>query len=257
MSDPGRIVLAIRAGSDARFVADAGDLARALHTELAALFVEEVELVRLAHLPFIREIGVASGSELQFDAAAIARRHQRQAAAVRSQVARTASALGLPWSFDVTHGSLLEVALRLTGPDLLVLEPQPSAVQHVLGRAAGVRALRPAPAHEERARRDVAVLYVPTAAGGRALAVAARLAAGGPLAATVVLEDLAAAGAARREAAAAFGIPQSGVNVALLRELRQGDCARALVVPLEVCASRPAALRALRATVPCPLVLVH
>lgn len=244
-----RVVLAIRAGSDARFLDEAGALAQALDAELAALYVEEVELLRLAGLPFTREIGVASGAVLQLDANAIARRHRRQADAVRARVAATARALGLAWSFDVTRGSLLDAALAvLTEPDLLVLEPTPTPVQHALGRAATPGAVG--------VRTDVAVLHDATAASERALEVALLLAGGRPERVTLVVDDAGRA-AARAAASRAFGDPPLSLAVVTLAELSRGGCPRVLVVPLERFAGTPAALRALRATAPCPLVVVR
>lgn len=255
MSPPsGRVVVALRAGSDTRFLGEAGALARTMHAELAALFVEEVELIRLARLPIAREIGVASGSVLEFDPVAIARLHRQQADAIRAMVARTAHTLELSWTFEVARGSLLDVALGvLSAPDLLMVEPTPSAVQHALGRTAP----RAAPAVRTVVNAsDVAVLHEATSAGGRALEVALRLAGGRPEAIVLVVDDDADVGQVRRAAESVLDVPE-GPSVITLAELGRGRCPRALVVPLERVRQAPSALRALRAAVSCPLVLVH
>lgn len=254
----GRVVVALRAGSDVHFLGEAGALARTLHVELAALFVEEIELVRLAGLPFTREVGVASGAVLEFDPAAVARLHRQQADAIRAQVASIAQRMGLPWTFDIARGSLLEVALGVVSSgDLLMLEPVPSAVQHALGGQSvrtGRPGLRPgAPAIGS----EVAVVHAATPAGERALRVAFGLAGGRPDGVTVVVDQESDAEPARRSVRASLGLPADLPVVVTMAELVRGPCPRALVIALERFEGAPGALHSLRLTAHCPLVLVH
>lgn len=238
------------------FLDEAGALAQILHAELAALFVEEVELVRLADLPFSREIGVATGSVLEFDPDAIARRHRQQAAAIRAHVASTARTLELAWSFDITSGSLLEAALEfLADPDLLMLEPAPSAVQHALGRTM-MRPARPGARPGAVIITDVAVLYDASPAADRALEMGLRLAGGRPDGVTLVVDGDADVQSVRQSAADLMGVPALSSPVVTIADLGPGCCPRALVVPLARFAAEPSALRALRASAHCPLVLV-
>lgn len=176
-----RVVLATRASTDAaRLLGEAGALARLLQAELAGLFVEESDLLRLAALPFTREIG-PSGAVREIDLATTTRVLQREADQARELVARAASALDLPWSFHVIRGTILQAALEAAASaDLVVVAPPRSAVQHAVGTRASVRP-----------ERGVAVLYDATVAGERALATALRLAQQQPEDVSLVVRDLA------------------------------------------------------------------
>lgn len=256
-TEASRVVVAVRAGSDVHFLGEAGALARTLHVELAALFVEEIELVRLARLPFVREIGVASGAVREIDAESVARLHRQQADLIRAQVASIAHRMELPWSFDTARGSLLDVALGvISSGDLLMLEPVPSAVQHALSGLSS-RAARTTLPQGAVTGTSVAVLYEQSPAGDRAFEVALGLAGGRPESVTIVVDQLSDAQRARRAASESMGLPAGLPSVVTMAQLVGGVCPRALVVPLDRFASAPAALHSLRTTARCPLVLVR
>jgi hypothetical protein len=174
-----RVVLAARAASDAqRLLEEAAELARALHTELTGLFVEEADLLSGVGLPVTREVGLVSGAVRDIDAVATARELRRQADDVRVRLQRLATALGLPWSFRVERGDVLEVAVSAAASDLVILAPRTAAWQRVVG-----------PPLAAAREPTVAALYDATDAGERALAAAFDLAAHRPDRVSLLLRE--------------------------------------------------------------------
>ena len=134
-----RVVLAPRAAVDARRLLDEGAaLARALDADLAAVFVEDADLLRWGSLPFSQEVGVASGTIRPADTEALRRQLARRAGEVRTIVAQVAGGVGVTWSFTVTRGDPIREARRAAVGEQVLLEPPRSAVQHAVGRVAPV-----------------------------------------------------------------------------------------------------------------------
>lgn len=78
-------------------------LARETQAELLGLFIEDLELLRFAALPFAAEVGYPSAARRALDLAAVERALQRQAASLRQALA--ASLGGHEWSFRVARAS--------------------------------------------------------------------------------------------------------------------------------------------------------
>ena len=96
------------------------EAAAALEAELTGLFVEDVELLNFAGLPFAREIGVFSAQAL--DVRTMERRFRYQAEEARRALAAAAEGKPLRWSFRVERGSLpAQVRSALADADLVVL----------------------------------------------------------------------------------------------------------------------------------------
>jgi hypothetical protein len=96
------------------------ETAAALEAELAGLFVENVELLHFAGLPFAREIGAFSARAL--DVRTMERRLRSQAEEARRALAAAAEGKPLRWTFRVERGSVLEqVRGALAEADLVVL----------------------------------------------------------------------------------------------------------------------------------------
>jgi len=247
-----RVVLATRASADAaRLLAEAGTLARALRAELAGVFVEESDLLRLAALPMCREVGFSSGTVRAIDLASTLRQFERQAAEVRRLVAQTAAGFEVPWSFTVERGTVLEVAVAAAeGPDVALLAPPRGALGRTVG-AAG-----------HRTGTTVGVFYDGGPAGDRALAAALELVQHHPEVLTLVVPDAADPLPLRRRAAGLLGVAGRLPDAVASRELRRRP-ARALVVSVGSLVGNGGAdprrpdLRRLLASAPCPLVLVR
>lgn len=99
----------------------AAGLAAALDAELFGLFVEDVNLLRTARLPFARELGLASAAARPLGEAELERAIRLQAERSRAWLESIASELGLRWSFQVVRGEALNMVLECwQEPDLLV-----------------------------------------------------------------------------------------------------------------------------------------
>jgi len=102
-----RIVVGLEDAPHSRpALAAAAALAEELDAELAALFVENEELHRLAALPFARELGLATAAARRIDAAGLQRALDRQAREARAILAAFAEPRALRWSMRVTRGTV-------------------------------------------------------------------------------------------------------------------------------------------------------
>lgn len=166
--DPGisRILLALDAS--ARGLAAmraAAELAAGLRAELDALFVEDINLLRLAALPFAREVGFSSASGRPLGFEELERTLRSEAARVQRLLDEAAQRLHLQFRFHVARGRVLpEVMARAGDVDLVVLGKGGSVLA---GRVA-------APAHSAR---PVLVVFEGGERGYRVLAAALRVAA--------------------------------------------------------------------------------
>lgn len=232
-------------------------LARALGAELTALFVEDIELLRLAALPFTREIGLSSGLVRPIEVLDLERALRRQAEQMRTALARAAAELALPWSFHVARGRLLEQVLETAqATDLVVLARR----QPASSRASGSLPVA-------QTEHGIAVLFDASESGLRALGAALELAGGQPEQLTLLVPAAAASELAKfqRSAAAALGVgveparlqpiaaPEAGELARIARQRR----ASALVLAQSSLRDAAGQLRVLLEVVHCPLVLVR
>lgn len=80
-------------------------LAKEMQAELLGLFIEDVELLRLAAFPFATEVGAASAVRRALDVAAVERALHAQALAVRRALAASLDPAAHAWSFRVARAS--------------------------------------------------------------------------------------------------------------------------------------------------------
>jgi nucleotide-binding universal stress UspA family protein len=140
------------------------NMAAELHAELEGLFVEDVNLLRAAGLPFIREIGVGSGSQRPLDAITVQRALEAQAERLRKALAERAHRSSVDWSFRVLRGHVMRETWQAgAGADLLVL-----------GRESLVFSAGAAP--RSMGQRPIVAVFDHSPAAWRALQTAARLA---------------------------------------------------------------------------------
>ncbi|HUI41776.1 MAG TPA: universal stress protein [Terriglobia bacterium] len=110
-----RILVALDASrpSLAALEAAAG-LAASVEAELLGIFVEDINLLRLASLPFARQVSYASASAEPLDTPRMERELRVKAEQARSAMARAAERAQVQWSFRVVRGrvapALLEAA---------------------------------------------------------------------------------------------------------------------------------------------------
>ena len=188
----------------------AASLAAELQGELAGLFVEDINLLRLSELPG-HDIGLASGTGRQTNRADMERQMRLRAEAARRELERLALAHRLPWTFEVRR-SRLDQALReaAEAADLVCsalsrqparpLAPRPRPQAAYAQAAPAAAAVRPVLALYEGGEGGARVLELAVRAAGSNQAplrvlVPARAGAAGDRAVAQVVEHLRGAGA--------------------------------------------------------------
>ncbi|MGD9895842.1 MAG: hypothetical protein AB7T14_02015 [Candidatus Methylacidiphilaceae bacterium] len=105
------------------------ELAARLEAKLAYLFLEDINLLRLAGLPFASEIGLDTACWREFELPALQRSLRSLAIQAEEAMANTARRLRVPWSFQVLRGipsqALSEAA---SSSDLILLVRSQSSV---------------------------------------------------------------------------------------------------------------------------------
>jgi nucleotide-binding universal stress UspA family protein len=123
VSDTRRIVVALDASDDSQAALEAAsELAAVLRAELLGLFVEDINLLRLAELPGASEIVYASGSARALDLPRLERALRMQAAELERALASAAEMTNVRWTFRVARGQVAtEVLATAKEADMLVL----------------------------------------------------------------------------------------------------------------------------------------
>ncbi|MFA9460689.1 universal stress protein [Thiohalorhabdus methylotrophus] len=118
-----RIVVLVDASRSSQGALEAAaELAARHDAELLSLFVEESDLLRLAGLPFARELGTTSGTSRPLSRDQLERRLRGEAAELRRRLAGLAARHAMRWSLQVARGRADAEALARAAPgDLLVV----------------------------------------------------------------------------------------------------------------------------------------
>lgn len=229
-----RIVVALDSSAHGRAaMTAAAEMAERLGAELVALFVEDLELLHVAGLPFARELG-ADAALRPLERARIERRLREQARLAREACERVVAERSVRTRFEVVRGSVAReilAAAQSQGAELVVVgrasatarsrAPLGRTARAILeGRSCSVAVATAASALS----RPVAVLFDRGEASRRALALAVALAERDHKNLLVVIatsEDQAEAAAAEAaELAAAAGIEPA---LARIEPSRAGD----------------------------------
>ncbi len=206
-----RILVALDASAHSLAALEAAaDLAAAMQAEMEGLFVEDINLIRLASLPCTREVR-HTASLASLDLEQMERALKAQAAEARQALAAAARRARVQWSFRVARGHVAhEVLAAASASDLVAMGKQgrsrsPQArlgstalqalagapvalllVEHRRVAARGTRFGRAAGAASQ-VRRPVLVVCDGSESAGRALDAAARLAEASGVSLTVLL----------------------------------------------------------------------
>jgi hypothetical protein len=114
-----RIVVALDAASENRAaIGAAARLAARWKAHLHGVFVEDDDLIRLAHLPFARQVTVGFGPE-SFGLQQAERQMRVFAERARRDLAASAKRHGVEWSFEISRGAGLHQTVASSG-DFLV-----------------------------------------------------------------------------------------------------------------------------------------
>ena len=178
-----RITVALRGhGSDARLLDAAARLARETAAELTGVFLEDIDLLRLAELPLAIEICRTTNVRRRVEASEVVRELTAQAAAAEQALARVAAEAGVSWSFRVMRGAL--GALLESAAD--------EADITIVAAARASWGYRQRAGDDDRREQDtapVAVVFDASEPAKRALDIAARLAVAEKRPLTVILRS--------------------------------------------------------------------
>jgi hypothetical protein len=134
-----RIVVRVEsAPQDRAALQAAADIAARMQAELVGLFIEDIDLLHFAALPFAREVGFPSATRRSLDVSAMERSLRSLAGEARRALAEIAGRMPLRWSFRVARGSAsVELLAAAAEADLLVARASgiERAVLHVAGGA--------------------------------------------------------------------------------------------------------------------------
>ncbi len=107
-----RILVAIDASPhESAALEAAARLATELRAELHGVFIEDINLLRFAGLPFAREIDSSSGMLRPLDTAAMEQALRTRAEGVRRAFAEAAQRTSLRWSFRISRGDVVQTML--------------------------------------------------------------------------------------------------------------------------------------------------
>jgi hypothetical protein len=108
----GRIVVALhpRRPLGTQFEALA-EHARALDAELVGLFIEDIEMLRFAGMPFACEIGTASARKRSVDVEAVERYMAARAAELREALGQVLDRTSVVWTFRIARGTVFDQLL--------------------------------------------------------------------------------------------------------------------------------------------------
>lgn len=175
-----RVIVEVGTASlDPLALAAAAQLALSGGIELATLFVEDINLFRLAELPFALEIGAASAMPRRLVVSDVERALKSQAEETRRALSEMADALQLGLTFEVVRGHPARTLLKVSGEDDLVVLAATvvRTVTHTTAAGLVRSVLRTtSPAAKPRGAQPVAAVLFSRPTAIRALAAAHRLA---------------------------------------------------------------------------------
>ncbi|MEJ2111105.1 MAG: universal stress protein [Acidobacteriota bacterium] len=123
-------------------VETAAELASDFQAELVGLFVEDVNLFRMAELPFVLEFSPASSIVRRIERQQLQRELRHQSNRMRRAIALAATSRGIPWDFNVVRGSVAaEVLAAATKADLIILGKKTWAPEGVRRLGSTVRVI--------------------------------------------------------------------------------------------------------------------
>lgn len=180
-----RIMVALDASDHSQAAMDAAaGIAELLHAELVGVFVEDINLLRVAQLPFVREVEFPIARVSDIDEPRMESQLRELAAQVQRQLREVATHHNVRWSFRVRRGrvatELLEAALESDllalgriGRSLMDQERLGSTARTAVARARGSLLIMRI---DVDLSQPVLTIYDGTAGAKRALQVAAVLA---------------------------------------------------------------------------------
>ena len=180
-----RILLALDTATHSLAAFEAATaLAARLDAELHALFVEDINLLRLAALPFARETCLTSATTRRLQNPDMERALRAEATRAQATLATVATRLNVRWSFQVTRGQMAaQVSEAAVETDLIALTfsgSVPAGLAHIAATMETVMQGAPCPLlmlpPGAAIRPPFVVIYDGSPASVRALRLAGQLA---------------------------------------------------------------------------------
>jgi hypothetical protein len=129
MSDPqpqlpvDRVVIALESiCENLKALEIAADVAARIKAGLHGIFIEDVNLLTAAHLPFVHQVNLHAAAARSFEPADIEVEFRTLAARARIHLEDLANRVKVPWSFEVHHGNRGSLIAATRSSDLLVVE---------------------------------------------------------------------------------------------------------------------------------------
>ena len=178
-----RILVALDASSYSLAALEtAARLARRLRAELIGLFVEDIDLLRVAEFPYTRQVGLFSSTLQRLDLPELERQLRAQANQIRQALMAIAEHAQVPWQFWVARGSVAsEVLAAETKADLTIVGKKGRSLGKRVGSTARMvifkgQGLTLVFQHREQLTAPVMVVYDSSGAAQSALEAALNLA---------------------------------------------------------------------------------
>ncbi|GMQ89470.1 MAG: hypothetical protein BMS9Abin09_0959 [Gammaproteobacteria bacterium] len=167
------IVVTLDASESGRLALEtAVRLAAITGAELKGIFVEDINLIRLAGLPFLREVRPWSLAEEAISTQRMQRELRSLARHAERMLEQAAREMGVPWSFQVWRGHAEAASLaRAFGADIISL----GRISSLVSSRAWITA-RPCTCQSRAAVTSIGVLFSGTEQAVRAVTAACRLA---------------------------------------------------------------------------------
>jgi nucleotide-binding universal stress UspA family protein len=256
-------------------LATAAELAARWDAELVGLFVEDIDLLNVAALPFCREFGIAHGEGRSLDRAAMVRALRMQAERVREAVASAAERTRVPYSFRVMRGRVeVELLEACREVDLVVIGRARSTSSRSVRLGATTRTVLSrgsctvVVARENApVGRPVLAVFDGSAVSSRALAAAARLVEHDHRNLAVLVAAGTAEHGRRLERKVASVLQRSGIvprtivvqrpTLADLLVLIRKEESRTVVLPADLPLLEAPEAASMIESLPCPVVLVR
>jgi nucleotide-binding universal stress UspA family protein len=229
------------------------DLSQGLDAELIAVFVEDLDLLRMAELPIASEVSRYTANIHRLKPERIRRQLKAQASQAKAALARQARRQGVAWEFLVLRGDIsLELLAKAEGADLMILgkagwsktRRMGSTTRVVIQEATHFVLILQQGAHWAR---PVLLIYDGSQVARRGLKVAQLLSeqSGHPLSVMTVAKHASQAETLEREVVADLGADAKDATFFRVLAARSDDLAR-LVKNMDCLLILPAALPGLQ-----------
>ena len=230
-----RILLAIDGSPHSLAAMQAAvDLSAGLDAELVAVFVEDLNLLRMAELPIASEVSHYTASINRLKPERIRRQLKAQASQARAALAKQARRQAVAWEFIVLQGDIsLELLAKAEAADLMILGKAGWSRASRMGSTARL-IVREAPGFVMiiqkgvRWTRPVLLVYdgSPPARSGVAVAILLSEQGGQPLSVMIVAPDEPSADRLQQEVTDALGAEADDVTIFRVLATRSLDLGR-------------------------------